>query len=160
MQYVHLYDARQYGAGGFAELQVNQDTIAKAIEAKGNVAPDRAQQLSKGAWKSIDFNMSGNQLIVGTEHGMALVLDGFEATVQHVFCPTTTVDRPAACCFTADDQTVLVGNGDGNINCYNVATGTMIKTLTGHTGPVSAIASNPKHAQFASCCSNTALWTW
>ena len=127
---------------------------------QANVAPDRAKQLSRGAWNSIEFNSKGDRLIVGTEHGMVLVLDGFEAHVQRVFGPVGKTDRPAVCCFTPDDKAILAGNGDGSITCYNVETGVTLKTLTGHTGAVNSIAANPKYAQFASCCSNTALWSW
>ena len=91
---------------------------------------------------------------------MSVVLDGFEATVQRVFCPPTKTDRPAVCCFTPDDKTVLSGNDDGTITCYDVNTGSVVKKLEGHNGPVGCLSANPKYAQFASSCTNTALWMW
>ena len=157
---MHLYDARQHSSGGFAELQVQQTDLEKAIQSQGTVTPDRASELSRATWNSIEFNASGNQLIVGTEKGMSIVLDGFEATVQRVFCPAMKTDRAAVSCFTPDDKTVLQGNDDGSITCYNAETGSVVKKLEGHNGPVSCIRPNPKFAQFASCCSSTALWTW
>ena len=168
-QYVHLYDARQYGVGGFAELTVAPEGIATAIAAQigGSMAKDYT---STASWTSLAFNASGNQLLAGTVEGLAIILDGFEATVQRVVAPTaklttttdstTTQGSGAVCCFTSDDKTVLLGNLDGTISCYNVDTGTVVKSLTGHTGPITAMAANPKYAQFASACSTTALWSW
>lgn len=141
-------------------MQVSRDSLEKAIQNQGGVAPDRALELSKSTWNSIQFNSSGNQLIVGTDKGLCIILDGFEATVQRVFCPSRSTDRAAVCCFTPDDKTVLSGNDDGTITCYDVNTGNVVKKLEGHSGPVGCIASNPKYAQFASACSNVALWTW
>lgn len=157
---MHLYDARQHSSGGFAELQVQQTDLEKAIQSQGTVTPDRASELSRATWNSIEFNVSGNQLIVGTEKGMSIVLDGFEATVQRVFCPPVKTDRAAVSCFTPDDKTILAGNDDGSITCYSAESGSVVKTLEGHKGPVTCIRPNPKYAQFASCCSSTAVWTW
>lgn len=146
--------------GGFAELKVEQGQLEKAIQDQGNVAPGQASELSQSKWNSIQFNASGNQLLVGTDQGMSIVLDGFEATVQRVFCPSRKVDRPAVSCFTPDDKSVLSGNDDGTITCYNIESGSVVKRLEGHNSAVGCIAANPKYAQFASCCTNTAVWTW
>lgn len=155
-----MYDARQYGAGAFAELQVQQNALEKAIQTQGGASPDHALELSKAKWHSLSFNGSGNQLIAGAEQGMSIVLDGFEATVQRVFCPAIKSDRPAVSCFTPDDRTVLAGTGDGSITCYSVETGSVVKKLEGHSTPVGCMQPNPRYAQFASCCANTVLWTW
>ena len=158
LQYVHLYDARQYGAGGFAELTVSPEGLGQAITSQLGAAGSAYS--ASASWTSLQFNASGNQMLAGTSEGLAIVLDGFEATVQRVVAPTMKSSSGAACCFTPDDKTVLLGNTDGSISCFNVDTGTVVKTLTGHTGPISAMATNPKYAQFASACSSTALWTW
>jgi WD40 repeat protein len=113
---------------------------------------------STADWSSLQFNESGNQILVGTEKGMSIVLDGFEGAVQRVF--TGTSQRPAVSCITSDDKTLLMGNDDGSVTGWSLESGTMLKRLEGHTGPVKSIASNPKYAQFASCCKQTALWVW
>ena len=66
--------------------------------------------------------------------------------------------KPASACFSADDQTVLIGNEDGSISCYDSVSGLPVKKLEGHVGHVGCIASNPKYAQIASACTNVALW--
>jgi COMPASS component SWD2 len=172
--YLHLYDSRNYSAGAFAELKVLQSDLQTAIQSHVNVPPDRAKELSTGNWTTMKFNMSGNQILVGADHGMSLLLDGFEGTVQRVLLAgrqqqqqwstagnnNNTPVRPAACTFTPDDRTVLLGNDDGSIGCWSVDSGVQVKTLTGHPGPVTAVAANPKYAQIASAGKHVALWTW
>ena len=165
---VHLYDARNYGEGPFAELKVSRSDLESAIRSHvggGNtVSPDRVRELSGAEWTSVQFNQSGNQILIGAAMGMCVLLDGFEGTIQRVFVEPASLSaetrRPSVCCYTPDDQTVLQGNLDGSITCWNVETGTVAQTLKGHVGPVQAIAANPRYCQFASACSQTALWSW
>lgn len=152
--FLHLYDARNYGGGAFAELKVTRANLMAAIEQQPGISPYGADSL----WKSVQFNKAGDRLLVAAERGMAFVLDGFEGTVLQVI--ETKSDADAVCCFATDDSTVLLGNDDGSISCWSVKTWTMEKKLAGHLGPVKYIASNPKYTQFASSCSQTALWTW
>ena len=150
-QYVHLYDARNYDSGAFAELKVPHSSIENVIQNQQGAA-----ELSKAEWSSIAFNASGNQLLATAPQGLALLLDGFEGTVQKALCSEGAVSA----CFAADDKSVLMGNGDGTIGCWSVDSGKLLKKLPGHNGPVGCIASNPKYAMFASCCTSTALWLW
>lgn len=158
--YLHLYDARNSNGGAFAELKVSQLDLAMAIQSHVSVTPDRAKKLSQCDWTSMVFNLSGNQILIGAEKGMCILLDGFEGAVQRVLVGPESTERPAVSCCTPDDRTVLQGNDDGSISCWSVETGTITKTLKGHAGPVSCIAANPKYAQIASTCTQTALWTW
>lgn len=149
-QFVHLYDARNYSGGAFAEFKVPHSSIEMAIPQGAN-----ASELSKSEWSSIAFNASGNQMLA-TSKGMALLLDGFEGTVQKALCS----EGALSACFSSDDKAVLMGNKDGSIGCWSVDSGALVKKLTGHTGPVGCIAANPKYAMFASCDTSTALWLW
>jgi len=158
--YVHLYDARNYQDGPFAEMKVTQADLQTAIQSHVSATPDRVEELSQAEWTSIQFNVSGNQILIGAEQGLCVLLDGFEGTVQRVLTEPKETKRAAVCCFTPDDRTVLQGNQDGSISCWNVDSGTVAQTLKGHPGSVSAIAANPTHAQIASACSQTALWCW
>ena len=156
--YLHLYDARNYDGGAFAELSLGKDDLANAIQTNLSVSQSEAQSSADADWTSLQFNKSGSQILVGTDNGMSIVLDGFEGTVQRVF--SGEMKRPAVSCITSDDKTLLMGNGDGSVTCWSMESGTMVKRLEGHTGPVGAIAANPKYAQFASSCKQTALWIW
>ncbi len=109
-------------------------------------------------WKSLHFNGSGNQMLIQAEPGLAIVLDGYDGTVQRIFESKTS--KGTVSCFTPDDQCVLLGTEAGTIEVYNLQSGNLVKTLEGHLGPVSALACNPKYAQIASSCTNTCLWLW
>ena len=148
-QYIHLYDARNYSGGAFAEMKVSQEAMEKML-------PKDQSLLSQSHWTSLTFNADGNQILASGKNGLTLLVDGYDGTVQK------NLSTPGAtyACFTPDDKTVLCGNHDGSIRCWNVSTGTLLKKLEGHTGPVNWVGANPKHAMLASCCSNTALWLW
>mmetsp|Transcript_16790 Transcript_16790/g.24409 ORF Transcript_16790/g.24409 Transcript_16790/m.24409 type:complete len:379 (-) Transcript_16790:111-1247(-) len=161
---INLYDARKYDGGAFAELKLARTSIEKAIHNKG-VAPELAMELSNTEWTSLRFNTSGKQLLVTANKGLALALDGFDGTVNNVFVgegasPGVPPTQPLAACFTPDDKTVLGGNEDGTISCWNATTGKLLRKLEGHVGRVGCVAVNPKYAQIASACTNPALWIW
>jgi WD40 repeat protein len=106
-------------------------------------------------WQALAFNMSGNRMLVRTDK-YGIVLDGYEGTVQRIF----PCDNSKAMCFTPDDQSVVIGTQNGAVDCWNLASGALVRKLEGHTGPVGAVACNPKYAQLASACSSTCVWIW
>jgi len=159
-QYLHLYDARNYGAGAFAELKVAQADVENAIRAS-SAGASSSVDLSGGKWTSLQFNQSGSQMLVANDKGVSILLDGFEGTVQRVLIGQQSQnDRPAVATLTPDDKSVLMGNEDGSITCWNIETGVMMKRLEGHLGPVNCLAANPKYSQLASSCSQIGLWIW
>lgn len=133
-----------------------------------------ATELSFARWTSMKFNTSGKKLLVTTDKGMALVLDGYDGSVRDVLLSNSGNDgatmmtkcpsAPMTACFTRDDKAVLCGNEDGTIDCWNLDSGggssTIVQTLKGHVGRVGCIATNPKFAQIATACTNTAVWLW
>jgi len=190
---IHLYDARNYGNGAFADYKVNQTSILAAIQQQSQqqqqsqntqrqqrAIPSNtiATELSFARWTSMKFNTSGKKLLVTTDKGMALVLDGYDGSVTDVLLSdssgndggnaltmmTKCPSEPMTACFTRDDRTVLCGNGDGTIGCWSLDAGggasTLVQTLKGHVGRVGCMATNPKYAQIATACTNTAVWLW
>lgn len=145
-QYIHLYDARNYAGGAFAEMKVTAAMLEKTV----------TQKQARSDWTSMTFNASGNQILVTGKNGLCITLDGYDGTLQR------SLSNPGAssACWTSDDKSVLVGNEDGSISCWNVDTGAMIRKLEGHTGTVSWVGVNPKRSMFASCDTSTALWIW
>jgi COMPASS component SWD2 len=156
--FVHLYDAQNYSAGPFSELKVNNDDIEKLLRSQSSINPDIVVQQTKAEWTSLNFNQSGNQILVGNSMGLSIVLDGFEGTVQRVL--SGQAKRATVHCITPDDNVLLQGNDNGSISCWDINAGSIIKTLHGHKGPINCIKSNPKFAQIASSCTQTALWIW
>jgi len=60
--------------------------------------------------------------------------------------------------FTPDSQYVVIATESGKINVWPVGKPDVIATYEGHTSPIGCLQWNPKYQQFASACSNTALW--
>lgn len=164
---IHLYDARNYSTGAFSEMKLESSTLLNAIQTKCPfVQPMEASTLCGAQWTGMKFNKSGKQILITTNTGIVLMIDGYDSnTVTHTFLSeglgaTSRGMLPAAATFSSDDQTVLVGNENGTISCYDAVDGSFLKKLEGHVGTVRCIASNPKYAQIASACTNIALWLW
>jgi len=160
--YIHLYDARNYQGGAFSELKLTTKSIEEAMRTHRVTLPpnnDTTTTSNKTTAKltlnKIDFNASGNRILVQSseETGLALVLDGYEGTVQRIF--QSTKGKGITSCFTPDEKSVLLGSDAGVIDVYDIQSGTAVKQLeagvdAGLFGPVSALACNPKYAQIAS----------
>ena len=161
---IHLYDARNYKGGPFSEMKVPQSSVEAAIQGK-NIGPDVSATLSKGKWNSMFFNKSGDQILIGADMGLGIILNGYEGTVNSVLlsegAASLSDTTSFSGCFTAEDKTILGGNQDGSITCWDAKSGVVTCKLEGHSSRVSCIAANPKFAQIAaSSDSNTALWMW
>eukprot|EP00534_Pseudo-nitzschia_fraudulenta_P008629 CAMPEP_0201146206 /NCGR_PEP_ID=MMETSP0851-20130426/7893_1 /ASSEMBLY_ACC=CAM_ASM_000631 /TAXON_ID=183588 /ORGANISM="Pseudo-nitzschia fraudulenta, Strain WWA7" /LENGTH=362 /DNA_ID=CAMNT_0047421669 /DNA_START=23 /DNA_END=1111 /DNA_ORIENTATION=- len=177
--YIHLYDARNYQGGAFSELKLTTKTVKEAmvthrVEAPPALASGGGSSL---ALRKMDFNASGNKILVHSEEGYALVLDGYNGTVQRVF--RSSRGRALVSCFTPDEKSLLLGSDtDGLVDVYDLQSGRFVSALEGGHGSgsgghnnnnngggggggVTALACNPKHAQIASGGpSNTCLWIW
>lgn len=153
--YIHLYDVRNFAGGAFSEMKVRASDVRTAMQTQRVDTNPPNQPL---AWKTMDFNASGSRILIEADPGIAIVLDGYSGSVQRIFQGkggTTT-----SACFTPDDQSVLVADDAGKVDCWNIQSGTVVKTLEGHKGPVGAVGCNPKFQQIASSCSDTCLWLW
>ncbi|KAL7529303.1 hypothetical protein ACHAWF_002929 [Thalassiosira exigua] len=161
--HIHLYDARNYTVGPFSEMKVTRQDVESKIRNTGST-PERAFALSKAEWTSIEFSKSGKAILIGVNGGVALSVDGYEGTVLHSFLSearrggTPSSSNPMAACFTTDDRSVICGNDDGTVSCYQADSGLLARKLRGHVGRVGAVFCNPKYAQIASACTNTAVW--
>lgn len=147
--------------GPFAEMTVTRQDIESKIRLSGST-PERSYALSKAEWTSMEFNKSGKQILVAANGGMALSIDGYEGTVLHSFLaeagPSSDSSHPMAACFTVDDTSIICGNNDGTVSCYQADSGLLARKLRGHVDRVGAVSPNPKYAQIASACTNTAVW--
>lgn len=144
--HVHLYDARNFTVGPFSEMKVLRSDIESKLRHSG-ITPES----SKSEWTSMQFNLSGKQILIGTAGGTALTLDGYEGTVLHSFVSEST-------CFTADDRSIICGNEDGTVSCYQADSGLLVRNLRGHVDRVGAVAVSPKYKQMATACRSTVVW--
>jgi WD40 repeat protein len=149
-----LYDVRNFSGGAFSEIKVHSKDVQQAMATQRVTVP----QDKPLAWNSMDFNLSGNRILIEADAGLTLILDGYEGTVQRIFQSKNGTATSA--CFTPDDQSVLIANDAGSVDCWNIQSGTIVKTLEGHLGPVGAVKCNSKYSQIASSCSNTCMWIW
>uniref|UniRef100_A0A7R9ZRD4 Anaphase-promoting complex subunit 4 WD40 domain-containing protein n=1 Tax=Craspedostauros australis TaxID=1486917 RepID=A0A7R9ZRD4_9STRA len=154
--HLHLYDARNYSGGAFSELKVTKADIEKAMATQRVSIPSGSSIMN---WRTMQFNASGSRILVESDPGIAIVLDGYESTVQRIF-HTPKPTQQSSTVFTPDDKSVIMGADDGKLYCWDVENGALLKTLEGHRGPIGALACNPKYAQIASSCSDTCLWLW
>ncbi len=166
LQLIHLYDARNYSSGAFAEMKLDRASVVNSISSKLS-RPDMnvSTELANARWTTMRFNKSGKQILVTTDKGIVLMIDGYDGKLTHSFLSSSasngaTETQPSSACFSSDDKTVLCGNEDGSISCYDSTTGELVRVMKGHVGNVGCIATNPKYQQFASSCTNTALWLW
>jgi len=166
---IHLYDARNYNGGAFAEMKVETSSILKTIQNLNISSPTIASELSQVPWTSMRFNQSGKSILIQTNYGITLAIDGYNGAVTHAFVSeeiragaveSASETLPMNACYSSDNKTVLGANEDGTINCWNAETGLRVQKLQGHVGRVGCIAVNPKYAQIATACTNTAIWLW
>jgi WD40 repeat protein len=99
--------------------------------------------------------------MIGTDNSMLVLIDGYEGHIQRIiYDASNSSGRPAVATFSSDDKTVLSGNENGTISCWDLASGLSVKQLEGHLSCVNCIAVNPKFLQMASACTQTAIWRW
>ena len=152
--FIHLYDARNYQGGAFSEIKLTSKAVNEAmVTHRVPPPPPKALGSSPLAINKISFNESGSRILVHTLDGYSLVLDGYEGTVQRIF--RSSRGNAQVSCFTPDEKSLLVGSDtDGLVDVYDLQSGRSIATLEGshgsNTGPITALACNPKFAQIAS----------
>ncbi|KAL7460607.1 hypothetical protein ACHAXS_001051 [Conticribra weissflogii] len=162
--HIHLYDARNFTVGPFSEMKVTRQEI-EALLRKDGCTPESAYSLSLSEWISMEFNKSGKQILIGTKSGVAITIDGYDGVALRSFMLDSGHDKasssePLAACFTPDERSVLCGNENGTISCFDANTGILNRKLKGHVDRVGCVAANPKYTQIATSCTNTALWIW
>ena len=152
--YIHLYDARNYQGGAFSELKLKSQTINEAmVTHRVPPPPPKVPGTSPLTLNKISFNTSGNRILVHASEGYALVLDGYEGSIQRIF--RSSRGNAVVSCFTPDEKSVLVGSDtDGLVDVFDLQSGRAMTTLEGGhgtgAGPITALACNPKYAQIAS----------
>lgn len=165
--YMHLYDARNYQGGAFSELKLTSQAVSEAmVTHRVPPPPPKAPGTSALTINKIAFNGSGSKILCHAAEGYALVLDGYEGTVQRIF--RSSRGNALVSCLTSDEKSLLVGSDvDGLVDVYDLQSGRAITTLEGghgvgsEAGAITALACNPKYAQIASGgASNTSLWMW
>jgi COMPASS component SWD2 len=158
--YIHLYDARNYGGGAFSEWKITTQSIHDAM--KTHRITTKVDDSNSLTINKIDFNSAGDRILCQSKEGIAIIIDGFEGTIQRIFEPSAPLtSKGTVSCFTPDGKSVLMGNDTGSIDVYDIQSGTIVKQLgsvdngNDTTVGVTALTCNPKYKQIASSCTNT-----
>ena len=101
LQHVHLYDARNYGAGAFAEMSLKKSDVCDALLSNSSIklTNEDALELSGSDWSSIQFNSSGKHLLIGTKglsnryHGYCMTIDGYSGALDKIFMDDIIVNK-------------------------------------------------------------------
>jgi len=124
---------------------------------------DHADWINCLAWSA-----DGKQLASGDLLGRVLVWDvsGAKKIADLPAKPSPPPKTPPepvaahALTFAADGKGVLVGDANGLIQHVNLADGKTVRTFTGHTGPVTALALHPAGAVLFSASKDRTVKLW
>ena len=165
---VHLYDARKYSVGPFAEFKLMRSSVRESLSSKNGFSSESAEMMSLTAtWNNMQFSADGKDILISCDHGIALTMDGYTGLLKHVYVredvlPSEAENIPAAvACYTPDDKSILIGgSNDGVVRCYDSqGEGTLQFELSGgHVGRVSRIACSPRISVIATGSIYTGLW--
>lgn len=156
---LRLYDARKYERGPFQDVAPKHAQVEASLQNQG-LGSDQIQRLLTTSWTSFQFSPDGHKIVVNTKAEMMLVLDSFVVGEPTAICSRKNdSNAKLGACVSADSQCILSGNEDNEILIYDITSGKLQNTLTGHVGPVGSIICNPRYDVVAAGCTNTALWT-
>ena len=166
--YINLYDARNYGGGAFSEWKITTQAIQDAMKIHRITNNPLSIDSPSLTIDKVEFDSTGDRILCQSKEGVALIIDGYEGTIQRIFEPSkslSTTSKGTVSCFTPDGKSVLMGNDIGTIDVYDIQSGSVVKQLTvdgeGNGNDksdvgVTALACNPKYQQIASSsCANT-----
>ena len=106
---------------------------------------------------SIAFSPDGNQIVVGSLDGLALVCEAktseqLRELQGHAGSVTTVA-------FSPDGTRIISGSGDYSVLLWDAKTGDPLRVFQGHTGEVASVAFSPDGNQIVSS-SEDSLRVW
>ncbi len=146
---IKLFDAKMFDQGPFMTI-----ALAQPHPYHGRVAVQ---------WTDLKFSVDGATLLANAAGGVVYLFDSFSGQLLHTFGPHVRTALHAVpprleAAFTPDGKYLMCGADDGSIAVYSVASGALVTTWHGHTGPVSALRFNPKLMMLASASTTLAFW--
>jgi WD40 repeat protein len=117
---------------------------------------------------AVAFSADGKQLASGDLQGVIRLWDVQggkkvkELPAKPVPPPKTPPEPVAvtALNFAPDGKTLLAGTADGPILFISLGDGKIVRTLTGHTGPITGIAFHPSGTVLATCSKDRTVKLW
>lgn len=117
---------------------------------------------------AVAFSADGKQMLSGDYLGVARLWDAAsgkklkDLPAAPMPAPKTPPDPVSTTCvaFGPDGKSVVLGNADGLIQLVNLADGKIVRTFTGHTGPITGLVFHPTGTLMASCSKDRTVKLW
>ena len=108
---------------------------------------------------SVVFSPDGETLASGSVDGIRM-WDIGTGSLKSIFGHTDADNSITSVSFSSDGQTLASGDSDGNVCLWEIATGSLKNTLTGHAGPIESVCFSPGGRILASGSwdGNVCLW--
>jgi WD40 repeat protein len=117
---------------------------------------------------ALAFSPDGKQLLSGDYLGVVRLWDVAgakkiaELPAKPMPPPKTPVDPVPVTCvaFAPDGKSAVLGNAEGTLQLFNLGDGKIVRTFTGHTGPITGIVFHPSGALMATCSKDRTVKLW
>ncbi len=131
---------------------------ANAADSSVGVSTTYHMIFGLGRITSVAFSPNGQEALLGSEAGFALLVDLNTATFEQYFFGHT--DRVTSVAFSPDGSQVLTGSDDATAMLWNATTGALIRTFTGHSDAVTSVAFSPDGTQVLTGSSDATAKLW
>ena len=116
----------------------------------------------------VAFSADGKQLLSGDYLGVVRLWDAASGKklanlpAPPMPAPKTPPDPVSVTCvaFGPDGKTAILGNAEGALQLFNLGDGKIVRTFTGHTGPITGIAFHPTGTLMATCSKDRTIKLW
>ena len=106
---------------------------------------------------SLDFSPDGTKLLSGDRHGHVIISDVFSGR-QNVRLESPNMYYRAV--FSPDGKLIASADQDGKVRIWDVGSHGIIRTLSGHTGPVKLIMFSPNGQLLATAAEDNTVRIW
>lgn len=115
---------------------------------------------------ALAFSADGKQLLSGDYRGDVWLWDvsgkkiAMHSVKQAEKKPPPDPSAVTALAFAPDGKTAILGNDEGAVYLFNLGDGKIVRTFTGHTGPITGIAFHPSGTVMATVSKDRTVKLW